>query len=139
MKEIDFVEHCRSCKAWCCYGEYPFTSEAEAKRLGVEAIGQDPDGSCSFLVDGLCNVYDRRPLECRMFPFDLKRIDGKIRWIKWTVCPAHKLVGKKELLALITKTKKQLTRSYVEEYLGYRNAEEPKKYDDMGFEIMKDL
>jgi hypothetical protein len=32
--------------------------------------------------------YDNRPLECRLFPFDVKKIEDKLTWVKWNGCHA---------------------------------------------------
>lgn len=46
---------------------------------------------CVFLVGGRCSVYQARPLDCRLFPFDLLRgDDGTVFWIVYTsLCPVE--------------------------------------------------
>jgi Fe-S-cluster containining protein len=44
------------------------------------------DGSaCVFFDDasGRCSVYGARPTDCRLFPFDLDVVEGKLNWIKY--------------------------------------------------------
>jgi Fe-S-cluster containining protein len=37
---------------------------------------------CVFYNDGKCQVYETRPFDCRLFPFDVKqRTDGQLVWI----------------------------------------------------------
>lgn len=43
----------------------------------------DPDGSCRFLADGRCRIYEGRPSVCRIYPLMLHREpdeDGRIDW-----------------------------------------------------------
>lgn len=34
------------------------------------------NGSCMFLKQNLCSIYDTRPIICRFYPFSLKSIEG---------------------------------------------------------------
>jgi len=36
------------------------------------------DGRCVFLKDGLCSIYDARPITCVFYPFFLNRIDQEL-------------------------------------------------------------
>jgi Fe-S-cluster containining protein len=48
-------------------------------------------GGCTFFQEGLCQAYSDRPLDCRLFPFDIKR-DGadQFVWIVYTaLCPVN--------------------------------------------------
>lgn len=44
---------------------------------------ENEDGRCTFfdLNEGKCNIYERRPLDCRLFPFDIKLEDNKSEYI----------------------------------------------------------
>lgn len=62
---------------------------------------------CVFLSGGKCQVYEARPLDCRLFPLDVVRLrTGRIAWIAYTsVCPQEfdpnpLLAEAKDLLAL---------------------------------------
>lgn len=39
-------------------------------------------GVCPFYKNG-CSIYDIRPSDCRLFPYDLKEIDGKYYLIQY--------------------------------------------------------
>lgn len=40
------------------------------------------DGRCTFLNDAKqCTIYDQRPMDCRFYPFDVAKIDGRLTWI----------------------------------------------------------
>ena len=86
----------------CCTGfDAPFLYESDIKRLedlGKEDFVEDIEVS-DFLVKSLkkkenstncifwdeetknCTVYEQRPFDCRMFPFDIMKIDGEYNWI----------------------------------------------------------
>lgn len=35
------------------------------------------ENGCIFFVNNMCSIYDHRPIDCRLFPFDFKEIDGE--------------------------------------------------------------
>ncbi|MBP3339106.1 MAG: YkgJ family cysteine cluster protein [Lachnospiraceae bacterium] len=37
----------------------------------------DDKKGCIFYVNNKCSIYDYRPIDCRLFPFDFKEIDGE--------------------------------------------------------------
>ena len=39
---------------------------------------------CPFLrEDSLCRIHETKPVDCRLFPFDVIKIDGELCWIIW--------------------------------------------------------
>lgn len=56
------------------------------ERLSLKSV----EGKCVFYKSGSCSIYDLRPLDCRMFPFDI--IEGEPGQFVWIVyddlCPA---------------------------------------------------
>ena len=44
------------------------------------------DKNCIFLKDNKCSIYQKRPLNCKMFPIDIKRINDKLYWINLDFC-----------------------------------------------------
>lgn len=56
--------------------------ESFAKKLTnnlyqMRRIDDDEEKGCVFFVNNKCSIYDRRPIDCRLFPFDFKEIDGE--------------------------------------------------------------
>ena len=48
------------------------------------------DGSCYFLSKQGCYIYDYRPWDCKMFPYDYDLIDGDLWLVKHVnLCPEH--------------------------------------------------
>lgn len=63
-----------------------YTSDGEA----YNSLKSHKSG-CIFFAGGSCQVYDIRPLDCRLFPFDI-RADSKgvLFWIVYTtLCPVN--------------------------------------------------
>jgi hypothetical protein len=46
------------------------------------------EGGCYFCRDGKCDIYPVRPLDCRLFPWDIAEEDGRLVLIVHdTICP----------------------------------------------------
>lgn len=55
----------------------------------MKRINGEKTASCVFFQNNKCSIYNNRPIDCRMFPFDFKEIDGEY-WIIYynKVCQA---------------------------------------------------
>ncbi len=104
------MSFCKACPAHtnCCTGktvDLPILTPKDVNRISA-ATGLDPedfsknsDGAlrpmkagyqgCFFYESGRCKIYDSRPTDCRMFPFDVDRAeDGSLIWIVYSsTCP----------------------------------------------------
>lgn len=68
-----------------------FVEEHERKR-GVEHLSlKQINGRCYFYRHGQCSVYESRPIDCRLFPFDIiEHQDGSLYWIVYEdLCPTR--------------------------------------------------
>jgi Fe-S-cluster containining protein len=43
--------------------------DLDTKNGVIYRIKRNVDGNCKFLVNGRCGIYDRRPMECRIYPY----------------------------------------------------------------------
>lgn len=43
----------------------------------MKRVDDKEENGCVFFVNNKCVIYDERPLDCRLFPFDFKEIDGE--------------------------------------------------------------
>ncbi len=60
----------------------------QMKRANKDENG-NTSGPCCFFVNNKCSIYENRPLDCRLFPFDFKEIDGEYSVIYYNnVCKA---------------------------------------------------
>ena len=73
---------------------------------------------CPFYKNG-CTVYDIRPSDCRLFPFDLKNINGKYYLIKYDLPCGSKLVDEDNLDSIIN-TLKTIIDTYTDKKLEER-------------------
>jgi Fe-S-cluster containining protein len=49
-----------------------FATKIEGFEPYVFQMKKTVDGSCVFLRNGLCSIYEARPLICRFYPFQLQ-------------------------------------------------------------------
>lgn len=43
----------------------------------MKRADNDEAKGCIFFVNNKCSIYENRPIDCRLFPFDFKEIDGE--------------------------------------------------------------
>lgn len=36
---------------------------------------------CHFLEEGRCSIHNNRPIDCRLFPLDVKKLGGVLTWV----------------------------------------------------------
>ena len=106
MKEL-----CTDCKhVSCCTGfDAPFLFKNDIKKLQeigkvdenhieeikvadifVKSLKKKENSTNCILWDeesNKCTIYDQRPFDCKMFPFDIMKIDGEYRWIIFACNP----------------------------------------------------
>jgi len=123
----------------CCDGYLPvsiFTTAEEKSNL-PKINTKTP---CAYLnKKGLCGVYDKRPFDCKLFPFDLIKESGEFYWVIWDVdCPIIKEERDKfndylheHETELIPKIK-----DYLEEFNEWEDAEYKEKFK---YEILREL
>lgn len=83
------------------------------------ALKTNPDGSCIFLVNKRCKIYENRPLICRVYPHMLHREtddSGKVDWRQICGLNEHGSYHS-ELSDLECKAIARETRDYEEAYL----------------------
>ncbi len=66
-----------------------FTRKSPARSPNQRLMLTGP-GGCHFYRDGKCSIYAVRPIDCRLFPYDIiEQPDGCLAWIVYTaLCPA---------------------------------------------------
>ena len=83
-------KECLDCKTTCCNHEVAsqlFVTEDEQKFISDNCPNEIESFNngylpCVFLADNqLCKIHKIKPIDCRLFPFDLILEDGKFFWI----------------------------------------------------------
>ena len=136
--DFDWLTHCLPCKAWCCKSENPYASSDELIKLNVSRIFQKSDGLCAFLTDDKCVNYSNRPFECRIFPFDIQEISDNLMWVLWNVCPAKEFLNYEEVMSYFEKSlNSKQSIDYVKSYVEYHKLNQPAKYDNIDFDVLR--
>lgn len=113
-RDTGTYRHCTDCKIkhnCCCDFEEGIDNivvTLEEKKRIINAMGRGSEsyfskineqaynilsvnGVCPFYKDG-CTIYDIRPSDCRLFPYDLKEIGGKYYLIQYDLpCGSNKV------------------------------------------------
>lgn len=112
------TEICIQCGSKCCKSTPPALTSQDTRRIreqtphknwlhkmknGAFVISKKPNSQeCIFLADnGLCNIYEFRPLDCKLFPFFVKIQEKNpgtfnIEWRVW-FCPLTNKFGLEQL------------------------------------------
>ena len=81
----DYCQHCLGCCRYNCnpsiWAPKLLEDEEELFNLGtLKLVSYQQSYICCFLEpkSNLCNVYAKRPMECRLYPFLLNRSDSRL-------------------------------------------------------------
>ncbi len=133
-------EVCLSCKEKCCCRDnlgYPlFLTSKEREINGINTCNP-----CKFFnKKGLCDIYDKRPFDCRFFPFDILKINGRFVWIFWKIkCPILDNGNKEEFKKYLQDHEQNLIpefKEYLDDYSQFRLEEFLAKYQ---YEILREV
>jgi Fe-S-cluster containining protein len=109
MKSESWNSLCDSCKTKpCCTGYtsplvFPHEYDEIKKSLSraIEFVNpitinntslyelrkKNNSNECIFWKSTSCSIYENRPFDCRLFPFDIYKINGKYTWIVYSCNP----------------------------------------------------
>lgn len=137
---------CLSCQEKCCDSEvvFPlFITEYEYEQLrssypdAVERFNKSVP--CPFLKENkLCIVHETKPVDCKLFPFDIIMIERKFYWIVREInCP---IVKNREVyekyLGVFEETIIPHFTEYLEDYALFRYDELAEKW---GYKIIREV
>ena len=72
------------------FSEKEFSEEIKVSNVLVKSLKKKNNSDECIFWDGQtkkCSVYDKRPFDCKMFPFDIMKIDGELMWIVFSCNP----------------------------------------------------
>lgn len=85
LVQKDIWQNCYACEDKCCTWSlaFPlFTTPEERKRL-PKINTMHP---CAYYnKDGSCDIHKEKPIDCRLFPFEILKLEGEFYWIIWDV------------------------------------------------------
>lgn len=89
--------------------------------------------TCVFLKNGKCQIYNKRPFNCKMFPLDVKKINKKLCWILWEFCYTPKNI--EQNLASFEKIITKITKNELYTYIAYtKNSSD---FQNLKFKILR--
>ena len=94
------------------------SAEVWFKKINDEAYNiLNKKGVCPFYNNG-CSIYDIRPSDCRLFPYDLKEINTKYYLIKYDLPCGSKYV--KEDVDQVVEVLKTIIKTYTDKKIEER-------------------
>jgi Fe-S-cluster containining protein len=119
-----------SCKNKCCKGQegaFPLSimkgeikgiETKTEKKINIDDFKKN--SPCIFFNNKeLCEIYNIRPLDCAVFPFDILKINGKYRWIFWHLPFSCSILKNENFEPYLQYFEKELIpeyKSYIEEF-----------------------
>lgn len=109
-----------------------FATSEELSKLNVGEIHRMSNGNCMFLQNGACTTYKNRPIECRLYPFDILLVDNEYTWVLWNIaCSDH--YTKDEMLEVVKNFESYVLHDvrfdYVKQYVSHHSIMQPEKYN----------
>ncbi len=107
---VDFSHLCSNCKTMGCCTNSAVPLVFESDLINLKSINKDNDdflhdrnvngniikavnkkpnsNECIFWDEKKgCSIYKQRPFDCRAYPFDILKIEGKFHWIAYSCNP----------------------------------------------------
>ncbi len=154
VKEFDWLEGCVSCNKECCHNKYKFMPANECAKPMIERGYVLSDGkniyASELSVDqGVVNnpssirnvgTDDYRPLECRLFPFDVKDIEGKLVWIRWNNCHATPKLDYENFMGFFErKFSRELSLDQIKQYVAYKRSKDSEIPQTREFMVIREI
>ncbi len=136
---IDIWKDCLICKDKCCKWDIAnpiFVTPQEKEKL----VGVNTKHPCFFFNQKeLCDIHAIRPFDCRFFPFDILKINGKFFWITWKLNCSILSKNKIELETYLQEHEKEIIprfKEYLSDYSEFRLKELLSKYH---YEVLREI
>lgn len=133
MQESTLWADCLNCESKvCCTHKsiYPLFLTPD------ESVNLTKTWPCKSLANGKCTIYENRPVDCKLFPFDLHVINGKIFWIIWKFRDTKNKQNKEAYLKFFEKKYSTFLKTYGKKYaLDFRE----KLKSEFGYEVLREL
>jgi hypothetical protein len=143
--EFDWLGYCTSCNVDCCHNTDPSIPKNECIKPGIENKYIKPDDTY-FLnrpaddKSKTSESNDYRPLECRLFPFDIKEIDTKLVWIVQDRCHATpKLDYGKSIKFIEGYFSRTIPLDLIQKYVENNKLTKLEKYEANNFKILGEV
>ena len=99
---IQMMQNCSNCQSHCCGGSPvnpPVVLPYELIKFRPEDLYEDrgvfrlvrENGTCKFLDGKTCSIYDKRPMECRIYPWVFDWDGNQLNFKLHGGCPQKEL------------------------------------------------
>jgi Fe-S-cluster containining protein len=100
--------------------EFAVRQQLKSQGPAVSLLRTAEVGGCIFFQSqtGRCEIYETRPIDCRLFPLDIKEINGRFHWVLYDY--EHCRLTASDLISLLAYAREVLPillpvlRQYVE-------------------------
>lgn len=149
MREFNWLGGCTSCNTNCCHNENKFIPENECSRPEIKELGLGYEGKHDMIKKSgmqlevksrIRELPDYRPLECRLFPFDVKEIDDKLVWVMYNNCHATPKLNYEKFIDFFEKKfSREIPLDYIKRYVTYHNSNNSKKLSTHKYIVLKEV
>lgn len=124
--EFNWLGYCTSCNIECCHNTDKDIPENKCTKPGVEIMD--------------VHSYDHRPLECRLFPFDVKEVDEKLTWIMWNKCHVTPKLDYESFMNFFERQfSKKVSLEHIKQYVEHTKINNPRKYSTNNYTIIREV
>lgn len=143
--EFDWLKYCTSCNSDCCHNTNKLILENECTRSEIEKGYIDFNGTCALKnpLDTNSEIresYNNRPLECRLFPFDVKEINEKLVWVMWNRCHATPKLQYEKFIDFFERSfSRAISWDQIKQYVEQTKLTNPEKYKVNNFIVIREV
>jgi len=109
----------------------------------IRAIKKKNDSnSCIFWDEQkrACSIYDKRPFDCRAYPFDIHLVNGKYCWIVYSCNPESNWTWSEEYLQFLENDKQfNEIMEEIEVFAGHTKMILPQESQKTSFTILREV
>jgi hypothetical protein len=147
--EFDWLGYCTSCNVECCHNVDPSIPKNECTKPGIEKhyMSNTNTNSLTDKVETNStinvsndNTYDNRPIECQIFPFAIRDVDGKLEWMRHNICHATPALDYgKQIDFFERQFSKTLSLEHIKQYVEQEKLHNPEKYSSNNFTRIREV
>jgi Fe-S-cluster containining protein len=139
MENKNLWQKCLECKNTCCGivdDFFPlYVTDEEKKSLNKINL----EKPCAYFgQNNLCQIYDSRPIDYRMFPFDIDMADDEYFWIIWDIdCPIVREMSENESEEYLENFEKYIMPKFKDELKKYSEFRESDLTDKFSYRKLR--
>jgi hypothetical protein len=144
MEEFNWLGYCVSCNVDCCHNMDKSIPENECIKPGTREIytgnTRDSNNAKSGIKKTTQELPDYRPLECRLFPFDIKEINEKLTWVMWHNCHATPKLEYEKFIGYFERHfSRAVSADQIRQYIANQKLNELEKNVTKEFKVIREV